>query len=111
MDKQFSICLVLAFKLKASQRAQGQCDTAYVTGLRDVSEAWGGQLVSQAFGHARVTQRLVHQHQRQHLQQSILDVLLQLGDLTTKVVQYCCQCRAIQEGGKNKRKEKTNQQF
>lgn len=86
-------CKVLAFKLKASQRAQGQCDAAYVTGLRDVCEARRGQLVSQAFGHARVTQRLVHQHQGEHLQQTVLDVLLQLGDLTAQVVQHRRQCR------------------
>lgn len=70
------LCMVLAFKLKASQSAQSQCDAANVAGLRDVSEAWRGQLVSQAFGHARMTQRLVHQHQREHLQQTVLDVLL-----------------------------------
>lgn len=91
---------VLAFKLKASQCAQGQCDAAYVTGLWDVCEAWRGQLVSQAFGHAGVTQWLVHQHQGKHLQQTVLDVLLQLGDLTAQIIQHRCQCRTRWTGRK-----------
>lgn len=89
----FPLCKVLTFKFKASQCAQGQCDAANIAGLRNVSEAWRGQLVSQAFGHAGMTEWLVHQHQGKHLQQTILDVLLQLGDLTAQVIQHRRQCR------------------
>lgn len=86
------IFLVLTFELEAAQRAQRQRDAAHVAGLGNVGEAGRGQLVSQTFGHAGVTQRLVHQHQREHLQQAVLNVLLQLGDLPTQVVQHSRQC-------------------
>jgi len=94
---------VLAFELKVAQRPQGECDAAHVAGLGDVGEARRGQLVSQAFGHAGVTQRLVHQHQGEHLQQAVLDVLLQLGDLAAQVVQHRRQRRTRWTGtnGKN----------
>lgn len=86
------IFLVLAFELEAAKRAQGQRDAAHVAGLGNVGQAGRGQLVSQTFGHAGVTQWLVHQHQREHLQQAVLNVLLQLGDLPTQVVQHRRQC-------------------
>lgn len=84
---------IVTFEFEASQSAQGQSDAADVAGLRDVGEAGRGQLVSQAFGHARVSQGLVHQHQGKHLQQAVLDVFFQLGDLAAQVVQHCCECR------------------
>lgn len=84
----------LTLELKAAQGAQGQGDAAHVAGLRQVGEAGGGQLVGQALGHAGVAQRLVHQHQGQHLQQAVLDVLLQLRDLPAQVVQHGRQGRA-----------------
>lgn len=51
----------------------------------------------QALGHARVAQGLVHQHQRQHLQEPVLDVLLELGDLAAEVVQHRSQSWAVWE--------------
>lgn len=54
--------------------------------------------MSQAFGHAGMTQWLVHQHQGKHLQQAVLDVLLQLGDLAAQVIQHRCQGRARRMG-------------
>lgn len=92
---KWCLCMAVTFKLKASQCAECQRYAANITGLWDVGEAWRGQLVGQAFRHAWVTQWLVHQHQGKHLQQAILDVLLQLGDLTAQVVQYRCQCRTV----------------
>ena len=85
----------LTFKLKAAECPQGQGDTAHVAGLGNVGEAGRGQLVCQALGHARVAQGLVHQHQREHLQQPVLDVLLELRDLTAQVIQHCSQSWAV----------------
>lgn len=82
---------VLTFKLEAPQRAQGQCDAPHIPRLWDVGETRRGHLVSQAFGHAGVSERLVHQHQGQHLQQAVLDVLLELRDLAAQVVQHRCE--------------------
>lgn len=50
--------------------------------------------MGQALGHARVPEGFVHKDQGQHLQQPILDVLLQLGNLAAQVVEHCGEGRA-----------------
>lgn len=50
--------------------------------------------MGQALGHARVPEGFVHQDQGQHLQEPILDVLLQLWNLTAQVVEHSSEGRA-----------------
>lgn len=50
--------------------------------------------MGQALGHARVPEGFVHQDQGQHLQEPILDVLLQLWNLSAQVVQHSSEGRA-----------------
>lgn len=80
----------LTFKLEATKCTKGKGDAPHITGLWDVGEAGGGQLVGKALWHAWMSQRLVHQNKREHFQQPILDILLQLWNLTAQVIQHSC---------------------
>lgn len=50
--------------------------------------------MGQALGHAGVSERFVHQDEGQHLQEPVLDVLLQLRDLAAQVVENSGEGRA-----------------
>lgn len=84
----------LTFKFKGAKGSEGKSNAAHITGLREGGEARGSQLVGQALGHAWVPEGLVHKDQGQHLQEPVLDVLLQLRNLTAQVVQHSCEGRA-----------------
>lgn len=58
----------LTFKLEATQCTKGKGDATHITGLWDVGEAGGGELVGEALRHAWMSQRLVHQNKGEHFQ-------------------------------------------
>lgn len=58
----------LTFKLKATKCTKGKGDAPHITGLWDIGETRGGQLVGKALWHAWMSQRLVHQNKREHFQ-------------------------------------------
>lgn len=57
--------------------------------------------MGQAFGHAWVPEGFVHKDQGQHLQKPILNIFLQLRNLSAQVIEHSSEGRAVEKETSN----------